>query len=108
MYICIVKDYKKYMSISFICLLLLGVIDFHGLTHLLEGDHQQQIEACDDCSIVFQQKEDTSYVLTNLETRYSSFQTLEVRITHNYGNLIGVTHQLHPSDYFNKPPPVLA
>lgn len=85
--------------------MLIGLIDFHGLSHILEGDHPQQVEVCDDCGIIFQQKEDIQYLSTlpyvNLHLNYE--ENLNVILIKFSPIFIAA---LYPSDYFNKPPPI--
>jgi hypothetical protein len=101
-----VESKKQYISFAFIGLLILSLVDFHGLSHVFEGDHSQQVEVCDDCSIVFQQKEDIHYLPSSVT------ENLVVEPFLNSGEntvkFAPVYYSVfYSSDYFNKPPPSL-
>lgn len=99
---------KSYISVFFVSLLLLGVINFHGLSHLLENYEFEKQEICEECNFVFQQKEDTQYFVGSKTTDLPKAKNIEFTLQFSCVKEPIFTHQIFPSDYYNKPPPALA
>lgn len=100
------KNLKKYIVFTFVSLLLSGIIDFHGLGHLLDGDTHDNIELCEDCSFLIQQKHETNFIL-NASIENEVFPIL----VDNHSNLVDPdfvyqSYLLH-KNHFNRPPPNL-
>lgn len=108
MYICNVNSIKVYISVFFVSLLLLGVIDFHGLSHLLESHELEKQEICEECNFIFQQKEDTQYFVGPSTVDIPESKNTEFTLQYGCVKQPIFTHQVYPSDYYNKPPPNLA